>query len=440
MLRCTNPQQVASALKHWTRNRNGVFLKQPLSPLSALDSLRKSLIETAATTPECIIQPVGRIPCGSHRWYSSTTILPRKMTEEEKVIAQISEEIPDFQTMNVPDDWTQEDIDKTIEQARQQLKEEEEERWVKNWKPGMRKRPWYVTIKEEDVLDYTDETRPPRWTQLDRRCGMLAIKVGMMPYFDRWGIRHACTILFADQNVVLGHKVLNKHGYIGIQIAAGQRKRKNVKPAILGQYKNLMLETEYEDNNPPKLVREFRLSDEKWLIPINTTIHARHFVPGQNVDVSALSKGKGFQGVMKRHGFKGGRASHGVTKNHRKPGTLGSSMGRVWKGKKLPGHMGHVRVTIQNQRIVKIDRGRNLIYVRGHVPGPRGAFVEIRDAKKAPLWKTDKVQPNADGEIPDRPPLPTFDFDPNIDGSGEAGYEEIMPLEQKDPLVLEEEA
>ncbi|KAL7579457.1 hypothetical protein ACA910_014117 [Epithemia clementina (nom. ined.)] len=374
------------------------------------------------------------------RWYTSSPVVSRKRKEEE-IIQQIYDELPEIQTLNRPADMTDEDIDDLFEEVEERIREEEEARFVPNWKPGMRKRHIQVSYNLEDLIEGDDPNKEPRWTQLDMRCGMLAIKVGMMPYFDEWGIRHPCTILFADQNVVLGHKTQDKHGYIAVQVAAGQRKGKNVIKAIMGQYKDLMDNTEYEDDNPPNLVREFRVSDERWLIPLHTQIHARHFVPGQNVDVAGISKGKGFQGPMKRHGFKGFPASHGVSKYHRGHGSVGSCQdpGRVWKGKKMAGRMGCDRVTVQNLRVVKVDRGRNLIFVRGHVPGPRGRFLEVRDAKKKPLWRTDKVLANADGSIPDRPPLPTFTFDESIDGSGEAGYEDIMPPGQKDPLNYAEE-
>lgn len=134
---------------------------------------------------------------------------------------------------------------------------------------------------------------------------------------------------------------------------------------------------------------------------------------------------------MKRHGFKGMPATHGTSLSHRALGSTGQCQdpGKVFKGKKMAGRMGTDRVTVQNLQILKIDRGRNLIYVRGHVPGQKGAFVEIKDAVKKPLWRTDKVL----GSL-ERPPLPTFDYDASIDGSGEAGCEEFMPLGDEDPL------
>jgi hypothetical protein len=148
------------------------------------------------------------------------------------------------------------------------------------------------------------------------------------------------------------------------------------------------------------------------------------------VDISGISKGKGFQGGMKRHGFGGMPASHGTSLSHRALGSTGSCQdpGKVFKGKKMAGRMGSDRVTMQNLRILKIDRGRDLIYISGHVPGNKGGFVEIRDAVKRPLWRTDKVLGGLE-----RPPLPTFQYVPDIDGAGQA-FEEFMPLGEEDPL------
>lgn len=328
-----------------------------------------------------------------------------------------------------------EEIDRLIAKAEQDLKDEYESKFVPNWKPGMRKRP---LVYSYNLRDFEYELKPDEfgtpWTLRDKRCGALAIKVGMMPVFDDvWGIRYPCTVLLLDKNTVLRHKTEEKHGYTAVTVAAGEKKRKRVNPSVLGQYKTLPeQENIYESTeSPPWLIREFRVSDPAHLIPVNTPIHARHFVPGQCVDVAGKSKGKGFQGAMKRWGFRGMPASHGVSKSHRALGSTGACQdpGRVWKGKKMAGRMGNKRVTKQNLRVVKIDRGRNLLYVLGAVPGNKGEWVEIRDAVKRPLWgKPGKVQDDAD-----RPPLPTFEYDMSIDGSGAAGHEEFMPRPTIDP-------
>ena len=366
------------------------------------------------------------LPLQQIRYYSPTGPLLKKTDDEEG---------PTYQTINNTG-LSDAEIEKIIEEEEIKMMEELKSRTVDNWKPGMRKKPLVVSnTLEEFEYELNADKHSPRWTLLDKRCGALAIKVGMMPVFDEWGVRHPTTVLYVDSNVVTKHKTEERDGYMAVQIAAGQRKRKNVGKSVLGQYADYLDDNE----NPPYLVREFRVTDEAHMPDLYSKIHARHFVPGQNVDVSGISKGKGFQGAMKRHNFKGLPASHGVSKSHRSLGSTGQCQdpGKVFKGKKMAGHMGTERVTTQNLRIVKVDRGRNLLYVIGAVPGNKGSFVEIRDAVKKPLWGTDKVL----GEL-DRPPLPTFEFDDSVDGSGEAGHEEFMPLPDYDPLAadLEDEA
>jgi large subunit ribosomal protein L3 len=324
---------------------------------------------------------------------------------------------------------TQEEMQQIIDAEEQRMLEEEKIKKYPDWKPGQRKRPLLKTYSEEEferALMPEKFVDKPIWTLRDKRCGALAIKIGMMPVWDDWGVRHACTVLWLDRNIVLGHKTFDKHGYCAMQVAAGERKAKNVGKTVLGQYKS----TDVLAKSPPYLVREFRITNEANLLPLQTQIHARHFVPGQNVDISGISKGKGFQGGMKRHGFGGMPASHGTSLSHRALGSTGSCQdpGKVFKGKKMAGRMGSDRVTMQNLRILKIDRGRDLIYISGHVPGNKGGFVEIRDAVKRPLWRTDKVLGGLE-----RPPLPTFQYVPDIDGAGQA-FEEFMPLGEEDPL------
>lgn len=326
-------------------------------------------------------------------------------------------------------EMSEEAMRKILHAEEQKMKEQEAAKKFPDWKPGERKRPLIKTYSEEEFLR---ELMPEEyahdqiWTLRDKRCGALAIKVGMIPVWDNWGFRHGCTVLWLHRNVVMGHKTVARHGYSAVQVAAGERKSKNVGKCLSGQF-------QHSDNlkeSPPYLVREFRVSDEENLLPLHSTIHARHFVPGQNIDVASVSKGKGFQGAMKRHNFGGMPASHGTSLSHRALGSTGQCQdpGKVFKGKKMAGRMGGERVSIQNLRVVKVDRGRNLLYVSGAVPGQKGAFVEIRDAVKKPLWDTDKVMDSIK-----RPPLPTFEYDSEIDGSGLC-YEELMPAGEDDPL------
>lgn len=362
------------------------------------------------------------------RTYSTTSYLYKKKTDRDDELQKI------FDTMDFSDvdmvnmDLTEEEAATLLQEEIDIAEQEEKEKFVDNWKPGMRKRPLKMAYSEEEFENEGKDI----WTHRERRCGALGIKLGMMPLWDDWGERYPCTVLFLDSNIVLGQKTLDQHGYMAVQVGAGERKKKNVKGTVLGQYKDIPSVQEH----PPYIIREFRITDPKCLLEVGTQIHARHFVPGQNVDVAGISKGKGFQGGMKRWGFAGMPASHGVSKSHRAIGSTGQCQdpGKVFKGKKMPGRMGGKRVSVQNNRIVKIDRGRNLLYLKGHVPGNKGAFVEIRDAIRRPLWGTDRV---ADGLI--EPPLPTFAFEDH-DGSGEIGFEEFMPISIKDPLAPSEDA
>lgn len=329
--------------------------------------------------------------------------------------------------------------------------QEQAEKYNPNWKPGYRKKP---LVFGHDISEFDDEYTPQNWiARLNRRCGALAIKVGMMPVWDEWGERHACTVLYLDNNVVIRTFTEEEDGYIGVQVGAGHRKKKNVSKPLLGHYKKYgIIDTDIDtgidvdnnvngngyDNNgygntkqPPYIVREFRMTHEEYALKQGDKIHARHFTPGQNVDVSAISKGKGFQGAMKRWNFSGMPATHGTSLSHRSLGSTGQCQdpGRVFKGKKMAGRMGGDRVTTQNLRIVKIDRGRNLIYIKGPVPGQKGNFVEIKDAVKKPLFGTEKVEDAAKF-----PPLPTFEYEEGVDGCGQGGFEVMMPQQKIDPF------
>ena len=359
----------------------------------------------------------------------SLSSFPRSVQRQKHVLARLyssTSYVCKIDKINT--DMTDEEAEKIIEEELALIREEQEAKFVPNWKPGMRKRPLQVSYRLEDFEAELDPNATTKWTLRDKRCGAVAIKVGMMPWWDDWGERHATTVLYLDTNVVLGHRTMDKHGYWAVQVAAGERKKKNVPKPVLGQYQQFPSLMEH----PPYLVREFRVTEEACLPPLGSRIHARHFCPGQNVDVSGISKGKGFQGAMKRHGFAGMPATHGTSRSHRALGSTGQCQdpGRVFKGKKMAGHMGTDRVTVQNLRVVRVDRGRNLLYVKGAVPGTKGTFVEIRDAVKKPLWGTDQV---LDGL--DKPPLPTFDYDDTQDGTGQAGFEQTMPLAQIDPLA-----
>jgi len=194
--------------------------------------------------------------------------------------------------------------------------------------------------------------RPPvNTSQLEegRRSGLLAMKVGMLPFYDKWGVRCTVTVLQADNVFVVQHKKNETEGYDALQLSVGEAKRKNLKGSQLGQYDKVGLVAGRD-------LQEFRITPDA-AVEVGSQLHATHFVPGQLVDVCGTSKGKGFQGVMKRHNFSGGRATHGNSKNHRTPGSTGGAQdpGRTFKGQKMPGRMGGDRKTVQNLKVTHDD-------------------------------------------------------------------------------------
>ena len=211
------------------------------------------------------------------------------------------------------------------------------------------------------------------------RTGLIARKLGMTRVFSGDGRHLPVTVLKLDNCQVVGVRTREKDGYTALQLGAGAVKVKNLSKPKRGYFAKAKVEPKH------KLV-EFRVSDDA-LLDVGTEIVADHFVPGQIVDVTGTTIGKGFAGAMKRHGFAGLEASHGVSVSHRSHGSTGHSQdpGRVFKGKKMAGQMGGVRVTTQNLEVVSTDTERGLILVKGAVPGSKGAYVLISDAKKAPV-------------------------------------------------------
>lgn len=211
------------------------------------------------------------------------------------------------------------------------------------------------------------------------RSGLIAEKLGMMRVFGDTGEHIAVTVLSLSGCQVVSQRTEDRDGYTAVQLGAGTAKVKNVPRAMRGHFGKAKVE-------PKRRLAEFRVSGEN-LIEVGATMKADHFVGGQKVDVSATSVGKGFAGAMKRHNFGGLRASHGVSISHRSHGSTGQCQdpGKVFKGKKMAGHMGSVRVTTQNLEVVKTDNDRGLVLVRGSVPGPKGGWVLVRDAVKRSL-------------------------------------------------------
>jgi large subunit ribosomal protein L3 len=211
------------------------------------------------------------------------------------------------------------------------------------------------------------------------RSGVIAQKVGMTRIFTETGEHIPVTVLKLDNVQVLTHRTDEKNGYTALQLGAGTRKPSRLTKADRQNFAKAEVE-------PKRKLAEFRVSPEN-LIEVGAEITADHFVAGQFVDVTGTNQGKGFQGAMKRWNFGGLRATHGVSVSHRSHGSTGQRQdpGKVFKGKKMAGHMGDERVTTQNLVVVKTDVERGLLMVRGAVPGSKGGWVIVRDAvKKSP--------------------------------------------------------
>ena len=210
------------------------------------------------------------------------------------------------------------------------------------------------------------------------RSGVIAKKVGMTRLFMDDGKQIPVTVLQLDKLQVVANRTPEKDGYAAVQLGAGTAKAKRTSQAMRGHFAAAKVE-------PKRKIAEFRVDPEN-LIDVGEEITANHYFEGQFVDVSGTSIGKGFAGAMKRHNFAGLRASHGVSISHRSHGSTGQCQdpGRVFKGKKMAGHMGAARVTTQNLQVVRTDTDRGLIMVKGAVPGSKGGWVTIKDAVKKP--------------------------------------------------------
>jgi len=240
------------------------------------------------------------------------------------------------------------------------------------------------------------------------RTGVLAKKIGMTRVFAADGAHVPVTVLSLEGCQVVGVKkdevrqadIIKKgekvgtrqanDGYSALVLGAGTRKAKNVNKSLRGAFAKAAVE-------PKAVLREFRVPADM-LLEVGAEISADHFVAGQRVDVVGITKGKGFAGAMKRWNFGGLEASHGVSVSHRSHGSTGQRQdpGRVFKGKKMAGHLGMERVTTQNLEIVRTDAERGLILVKGAVPGADNSWVEIRDAVKA---KDNKGAPSPAGLV-----------------------------------------
>src|SRR5437764_6836230 len=208
------------------------------------------------------------------------------------------------------------------------------------------------------------------------RTGVIAKKVGMTRLFQADGRHVPVTVLQLEELQVVGRREADRDGYTAVQLGAGKAKAKNVAKPQRAAFGKAEVE-------PKAKVAEFRVADDA-LLDVGAHISADHFIPGQLVDVAGVTQGKGFAGAMKRWGFSGLRATHGVSVSHRSHGSTGQRQdpGKVFKNKRMAGHMGDVRVTTQNLEVISTDAERGLILVKGAIPGYEGGFVLVRDAAK----------------------------------------------------------
>ncbi|KPF70887.1 50S ribosomal protein L3 [alpha proteobacterium AAP81b] len=210
------------------------------------------------------------------------------------------------------------------------------------------------------------------------RTGVIAKKLGMTRVFRDDGRHVPVTVLALEDNQVIAVKTVESDGYVAVQLGAGTRKVKNVTKPERGHFAKAEVE-------PKARVAEFRVSEDA-LLETGATIAADHFIPGQLIDVTGVTQGKGFAGGMKRWNFGGLRATHGVSVSHRSLGSTGQRQdpGKVFKGKKMAGHMGDKQRTQQNLEVVQTDVERGLIFVHGSVPGSKGGWLLVKDAVKVP--------------------------------------------------------
>jgi large subunit ribosomal protein L3 len=210
--------------------------------------------------------------------------------------------------------------------------------------------------------------------------GILGKKLGITQLYDDKGTLQPVTIIAAGPCTVLQKKTLEKEKYLAYQLGFDDRKEKNASSGMKGHFKKAK-------SNPKGFIREFRVEQDPNL-NVGDSVTVTNFAPGQLVDVIGVSKGKGNQGVVRRHRFAGGGAAHG-SKSHRRPGTIGMRAwpGRIWKNHRMGGHMGDVQITIQNLPVVQIREGENLLLLRGSIPGANGSYVVVRPAIKSPAPK-----------------------------------------------------
>jgi len=258
------------------------------------------------------------------------------------------------------------------------------------------------------------------------RSGLLAKKLGMTQVYDEAGNHIPVTVLSLEGCQVVAHKTQDRDGYTALQLGAGEAKVKRVSKAERERFAKASV-------TPKKKLVEFRIEGENF-IEVGASMSADHFVPGQKVDAAGITVGKGFAGAMKRHNFGGLRATHGVSISHRSHGSTGQCQdpGKVFKGKKMAGHMGAVRRTVQNLEVARVDAEQGLVLIKGATPGAKGAWIEIRDAVKGtkvsdlPLPGKFTTGPAPKAEKNDAAPSADFvDAIVLVDGIGPKGEEAL---------------
>ena len=264
------------------------------------------------------------------------------------------------------------------------------------------------------------------------RTGVIAKKVGMTRLFQADGRHIPVTVLSLENCQVVSQRTGERDGYFAVQLGAGEAKQKNVNKPQREQFAKAEVGLK-------KRVAEFRVADEEGLLPVGATITADHFIAGQKVDITGHTQGKGFAGAMKRWGFGGLRATHGVSLSHRSHGSTGNRQdpGRVFKNKKMAGHMGDRQRTQQNLEVVRTDAERGLIFVKGSVPGSKNGWLLVSDAVKLPLPEgvpfPGAMRRNADETATEDAPAGL------VESAAEHEVHEQVSVEQQEALAEEAE-
>jgi len=251
-----------------------------------------------------------------------------------------------------------------------------------------------------------------------KRSGLIGQKLGMTRVFQDDGTHVPVTVLHIDDCQVVDQRTQERDGYTALQLGVGKAKVKRVGKAMRGHFAKAEVE-------PKQRLAEFRVSEDA-LVDIGAQLSPEHFAKGQYVDVAATSIGKGFAGAMKRWGFGGLRATHGVSISHRSHGSTGQCQdpGKVFKGKKMAGHMGASRITMQNLEVIGADVDEGLLLIKGSVPGPKSGWVLIQDAVKKAL--------------PEDAPKPAGLIERPVDEAAVAASEEAAPEAEAAPAAGDE--